>query len=206
MTHRLCISTQSWLSSALRLSGWPALLLCFSTILFAQDTLSELRQHFQDPPANARPIMRWWWFGPAVTKPELKNELKTMRGAGIGGVEIQPVYPLMLDDEAKGIKNLPYLSPEFLEDIGFANKTAQSLGLRVDITLGSGWPYGGPKTTLALAAGRLKVAAIPITTTTIAAPPLAEGDSLIAAFAVSGTEKCASSEGWHEQWVRVPPG
>jgi hypothetical protein len=133
--------------------------------------------------------MRWWWFGPAVTKPELENELKTMRGAGIGGVEIQPVYPLMLDDEAKGVKNLSYLSPEFLDDVRFANQTARSLGLRVDITLGSGWPYGGPKTTLALAAGRLKVAAVPITATTVAAPPLAEGDSLIAAFAVSGTDK-----------------
>lgn len=112
-----------------------------------------------------------------------------MRGAGIGGVEIQPVYPLMLDDEAKGIKNLQYLSPEFLDDVSFANKSGRSLGLRVDITLGSGWPYGGPKTTLALSAGRLKVVSLPIADATVASPPLADGDSLIAEFAVSGTEK-----------------
>ena len=77
----------------------------------------DLHRQFLDPPADARPMMRWWWFGPAVTKPELKKELETMRGAGIGGVEIQPVYPLMLDDESKGIKNLHYLSPEFLDDV-----------------------------------------------------------------------------------------
>ena len=131
--------------------------------------------------------MRWWWFGPAVTKPEMKKELETMRGAGIGGVEIQPVYPLMLDDETKGIKNLQYLSPEFLDDVSFANKTARTLGLRVDITLGSGWPYGGPKTTLALAAGKLKVVSVPVTAATVTPPMLDEGDSLIAAFAVTGT-------------------
>ena len=54
-------------------------------------------------------MMRWWWFGPATEKPELQKELETMRGAGIGGVEIQPVYPLMLDDPAKGIKNFSYI-------------------------------------------------------------------------------------------------
>lgn len=160
-----------------------------SSSLFAQGSGQTLRQGFLNPPDDARPIMRWWWFGPAVTKPELAKELETMRGAGIGGVEIQPVYPLMLDDEAKGIKNLQYLSPEFLDDLSFANQTARSLGLRVDITLGSGWPYGGPKTNLALAAGRLKVIAIPISGATITAPQLAGADSLIAAFAVNGTEK-----------------
>ena len=166
-----------------------ALLLVGSATLPAQDSIAALRHQFQDPPADARPMMRWWWFGPAVVKPELKKELETMQDAGIGGVEIQPVYPLMLDNDAAGIRNLQYLSPEFLDDISFANTTARSLGLRVDITLGSGWPYGGPKTTLALAAGRLKVVAIPITSGKIEKPPLAEGDNFIAAFAVAGTEK-----------------
>ena len=165
------------------------LLVSVSTALSAQDSLTALRRQFQDPPADARPMMRWWWFGPAVVKPELKKELETMQGAGIGGVEIQPVYPLMLDNEATGIKNLQYLSPEFLDDVSFANTTARALGLRVDITLGSGWPYGGPKTTLALAAGRLKVVAVPVTGGKVEKPPLAEGDSFIAAFAVAGTEK-----------------
>jgi hypothetical protein len=170
-----------------------ALVFSLSAILFAQDSSpdssQDLLRTFQDPPPDARPMMRWWWFGPSVTKPELEKELNAMHGAGIGGVEIQPVYPLMLDDQVKGFRNFQYLSPEFLDDISFANKTARSLGLRVDITLGSGWPYGGPKTTLALAAGRLKVVSVPISGTTIIPPALAEGDSVIAAFAVNGTLK-----------------
>jgi hypothetical protein len=174
---------------ALRSPAGLAFLFSLSALLFAQGSSRDLRQGFLNPPPDARPMMRWWWFGPAVTKPELQKELETMRGAGIGGVEIQPVYPLMLDDEAKGVKNLQYLSPEFLDDVSFANKTGRSLGLRVDITLGSGWPYGGAKTTLALAAGRLRVESAPISAATVTPPQLPEGDSLIAAFAVAGTER-----------------
>jgi hypothetical protein len=189
MTLRVHGSAQTGQRTVSRWAGGLALFFSFSTVLFAQESLMDLHRQFENPPADARPLMRWWWFGPAVTKTELKKELETMRSAGIGGVEIQPVYPLMLDDEATGIQNLLYLSPEFLDDLSFANTTARSLGLRVDVTLGSGWPYGGPKTTLALAAGRLKVVSIPITRATVALPQLPEGDRLIAAFAVSGTEK-----------------
>jgi hypothetical protein len=153
------------------------------------DTIATLYHQFLAPPDDVRPMMRWWWFGPAVTKPELQKELETMSSAGIGGVEIQPVYPLMLDDESKGIKNLAYLSPEFLDAVRFVNATARSMGMRVDITLGSGWPYGGPKTTLDLAAGRLRIVAVPVIGATLTAPTLAEGEKLIAAFVVTGTEK-----------------
>jgi hypothetical protein len=189
MIHWQCTPKLSTQFSALRALRGLVLLFSLSTLLFAQGSSKDLRQGFLNPPDDARPMMRWWWFGPAVTKPELELELKTMRDAGIGGVEIQPVYPLMLDDEAKGIKNLQYLSPEFLDDVSFANRTAHSLGLRVDITLGSGWPYGGSHTTLALAAGCLKVVSIPVNAATITPPKLDDGDSLIAAFTVSGTER-----------------
>jgi hypothetical protein len=174
--------------------AFAALLLCFANFACAQPASKSLYQGFANPPADARPMMRWWWFGPATVKPELQKELETMRNAGIGGVEVQPVYPLMLDDPAKGIRNYSYLSPEFLDDVSFANRTARSLGLRVDITLGSGWPYGGPKTTIALSAGKLKVVAVPYEARPIdevaSMPPLlANGDMLIAAFIVKGTAK-----------------
>ena len=100
-----------------RLGMLGGIALAVSCIAFAQSPNSHpdpLRQGFLNPPPDARPIMRWWWFGPAVTKPELARELQTMNQAGIGGVEIQPVYPMALDDPAKGIENLRYLSPEFL--------------------------------------------------------------------------------------------
>ncbi len=165
-----------------------ALFILSSQFLFAQSPLEALRHGFLDPPDDARAMMRWWWFGPAVVKPELGKELETMRDADMGGVEIQPVYPLMLDDPAKGIVNLRYLSPEFLNDVSFVNAKAHDLGLRVSMTLGSGWPYGGPTTTLALAAGCLKVIAVPVHNGRATPPPLEEGDKMIAGFLVSGTK------------------
>jgi len=170
-----------------------AALLLLSCSVHAEDAISDLRRQFKTPPADARPMMRWWWFGPAVTKQELRRELEIMQGAGIGGVEIQPVYPMMLDDAGKGIENLPYMSPQFLDAVNFANETAGALDLRVDITLGSGWPYGGPKTTLALSAGKLRVMAVPMGAEPVALPAMKQGDTSIAAYAVSGTEKSFDS-------------
>lgn len=119
--------------------------------------IDELQRGFASPPDDARIMMRWWWFGPAVTKPELERELHVMKDAGIGGVEVQPVYPLLPDDPANGIKNLPYLSDEFLEMLRFTAQKCKELGLRFDLTLGSGWSFGGAKTPINEAAGQLRV-------------------------------------------------
>ena len=125
-------------------------------------------------------MMRWWWFGPSVTNAQLARELTAMKEAGIGGVEIQPVYPLALDDDAKGIKNLPFLSDDFLGALRFASKTARDLGLRVDLTLGSGWPFGGPQVSIADAAGRLRVERVPIAAgqRRVALPSLQDGERM----------------------------
>ena len=134
-----------------------ALILCAcATGAIAQ--IATVRKGFTHPPDDARIMVRWWWFGPAVTKPELERELRTMKEGGIGGVEIQPVYPLVLDDPARGARNLPYLSDDFIDAVRFAAQKARELGLRVDITLGSGWPYGGPHVPITEAAGRLRIA------------------------------------------------
>ena len=176
-----------------RLLALGFIVLAFATTAGGQSPKprpDSLRQGFLNPPPEARPMMRWWWFGPAVTKPELARELQTMQQAGIGGVEIQPVYPMALDDPDKGIRNLRYLSPEFLDAISFANRTARSLGLRVDITLGSGWPYGGPGTTPKLSAYGLGVSADPISgNRSFPPPPTTSADIFIAEFAVNGTEQ-----------------
>ena len=150
-------------------------------------------ESFQSPPADARVMMRWWWFGPAVTKAELLREMQQMKAGGIGGFEIQPVYPLALDDPQTGFRNLPYLSHYFLEDVRYANDEAAKLGLRVSLTLSSGWPYGGPHTPVSEAAG-----AIHLETTqtakgesSVALPALATGDSLTAVFMANADQSGA---------------
>lgn len=147
---------------------------------------SALHAGFLAPPNDARPMVRWWWFGPAVTKPELLRELQQMKADGIGGAEMAFVYPEALDDPARGIKNLPFLSPAMLEAVNYAQSEGRKLGLRIDVTLCSGWPYGGPATTLALASGRLRTVAVPVQGTRVALPPLKEGESFISAALAKG--------------------
>ena len=54
-----------------------------------------MRKLFLNPPDDSRVMMRWWWFGPAVSRPELEREMRLMKEGGIGGFEVQPVYPLL---------------------------------------------------------------------------------------------------------------
>src|SRR5665213_1649730 len=107
----------------------------------------------------------------------------------LGAATILFVYPVVLDDPARGLKNLPFLSPAMLDDVHYAQAEGRSLGLRIDVTLCSGWPYGGPATTLAEAAGRLRTVQVLVSPgeTAVPTPPLTDGDSLIAASVVNGS-------------------
>ena len=101
----------------------------------AEVNLSDWADHFQNPPARYGMGAYWWWFGPAQTRQEVSRELNVMRDAGISYVLIFPIYPHDVDDPAKGIRNLRYLSPEFLEILKYAAVQAKALGITVDLLL-----------------------------------------------------------------------
>jgi alpha-L-rhamnosidase len=149
-----------------------------------RSSISELRERFVHPPDDCRIMMRWWWFGPSATDQELKRELEQMKEAGIGGVEIATLYPLALDDPATGFHNYDFVSDEHVEHLRFAADEARRLGLRVDVTLGSGWPFGGPHIPVTEAAGGLRVEAVPLAegTASVTVPALEAGEKLMAAF------------------------
>src|SRR6267154_2526821 len=155
--------------------------------LTAQSPIESLKSSFNNPPVEAKPMVRWWWFGAAVEKPEILRELQQMKTDGIGGPELAFVYPEVLDDPSKNLKNLPFLSPAMLDAVHYAQAEGRRLGLRIDVTLCSGWPYGGPATTLAEAASRLLTLQVPVpaNATSVIPPPLEEGESFISASIVN---------------------
>ncbi|WP_267888445.1 glycosyl hydrolase, partial [Streptomyces sp. SBT349] len=103
--------------------------------------------------SQTRPWTRWWWLGSAVTETGLAGHLRAFAEAGLGGVEIQPIY------EAQGQEDrvLPFLGPEWLAALDAATRHARDHGLGVDLTAGSGWNIGGPWITPELGAGRALV-------------------------------------------------
>ena len=127
----------------------------------------------------------------AGEKPRRKSARKIDRPAGgIGGVEVQTTYPLELDNPLTGFRNYSFLSDEHLDALRFASEKARELGMRFDLTLGSGWPYGGPSVPIPLAAGRLRVSAIdvPDGAGSVTVPDMEGGEQLIAAFLVDTVE------------------
>jgi hypothetical protein len=152
-------------------------------------TVALVAGHLATPPDDSRAMVRWWWFGPSLVNAQLEREMLAMKAGGFGGFEIQPVYPMELDDPVRGIRNIPYMSREFLDTVGFVNKKANALKLRVDMTLASGWPYGGPHVPVGQASGRLRlsVAALPAGASSATAPAIMSGEKLLATFIAEGS-------------------
>jgi len=97
-----------------------------------------------------RPWTRWWWMGSSVTKDGITEHLEAFKEIGLGGVEIVPIYGERGDEE----NFIHYLSARWIEMLLHTLREADRLNLGVDITLGSGWPYGGPWITEEYAAER----------------------------------------------------
>src|SRR5262249_57323797 len=79
---------------------------------------------------------------------------------------------------------LPFLSNALLDALRFTAEQANELGLRMDLTLGSGWPYGGPQIPIDLAAGRLRYEHVALTPgrRRVPLPSIGAGERLLAAF------------------------
>jgi len=127
---------------------------CLSAPSAAQETPSAWPPITQ----SAKPWTRWWWPGSAVDRAGLDAQLRAIADAGIGGVEITPIYG------ARGseARYLDFLSPQWVEMLEHTTGEAKHLGLGVDMATGTGWPFGGPavseadsSSSLALLDGRL---------------------------------------------------
>jgi len=110
----------------------------------AKDKEKKYLQLIKEPPEEAKVYTRWWWFGCSVNKREINRELDFMKKANIGGVEIQVLYPIQEDSENANIKHKDFFSKEFFEIINYTINKCVELEMKVDFTLGSSWPFGGP--------------------------------------------------------------
>ncbi len=107
-----------------------------------ENTKDELYDNFVNPPAEARPFVRWWWNGNCVEEYEIVRELDVMKAAGIGGVEINPIR-MPVQQDIPGVEPLQWLSPEWNRAVKTASERARENGMLTDLIVGSGWPFGG---------------------------------------------------------------
>jgi hypothetical protein len=91
-------------------------------------------------PDTTKPWTRWWWPGSAVDEAGLTRQLEQFAAAGLGGVEVTPIFGVRGYEE----RNVAFLSPRWMELLAHTGREAQRLGLGVDMATGTGWPFGGP--------------------------------------------------------------
>src|SRR5688572_23581094 len=100
-------------------------------------------QSSQQWPASNRetkPWTRWWWHGSAVTKEGITAEMEAYKKAGIGGLEITPIYGV--HGAEKQFVN--YLNADWMNLLVHTLKEAERLDMGIDMATGTGWPFGGP--------------------------------------------------------------
>lgn len=94
--------------------------------------------------AKSKPATRWWWLGSAVDSASLTYNIEELGKAGIGAVEITPIYGVKGNDA----NNIEYLSPEWMKMLSWTEKQAQKYNMLVDMNNGTGWPFGGPEVSI----------------------------------------------------------
>jgi len=102
--------------------------------------------------AFSAPWSRWWWMGNAVNETVITHLLKTYKEAGIGGVEICPIYGV------KGYEDqfIPFLSERWFQVYNHTISVVRKLNIGIDLTTGTGWPFGGPWITSKYASKAIK--------------------------------------------------
>lgn len=103
-------------------------------------TSASYAQMLPTPTQESKPGVRWWWMGSAVDKGNLKWNLDEYAKAGIGAVEITPLYGVQGNDK----NDIPYLSQKWMDMLQFVEKENQQVGIETDMATGTGWPFGGP--------------------------------------------------------------
>ena len=94
-----------------------------------------------EPTRESRPWVYNWWMGSAVDEEGLEFQCRELADKGFGGFHVIPIYGAKKGYEKKWRK---LLSPEWAEAWNTAARLAAAHGLGIDLTMGSGWCFGGP--------------------------------------------------------------
>lgn len=88
-----------------------------------------------------KPGLRWWWLGSAVDEAGLTYNMEEFAAKGIGAVEITPIYGV----QGNEANDIDYLSPRWMEVYRHTVAEGERLGIEVDMSNCTGWPFGGPQ-------------------------------------------------------------
>ena len=73
-------------------------LFCIAMFAFCAGFLSAQDVSWPEIGLDAKPAARWWWMGSAVDKENLTRNLEAYAAAGMGTMEITPIYGVQGND------------------------------------------------------------------------------------------------------------
>lgn len=86
-----------------------------------------------------KPWTRWWWEGSAVNKKDLTINMEKYQKAGLGGLEVTPIYGVFGAEK----QFIEFLSPKWMDMLKHTINEGKRLNLGIDVANASGWPFGG---------------------------------------------------------------
>src|SRR5690606_3154860 len=93
---------------------------------------NRLKEGFANPSGTARAKVYWWWLNGYTDTLRLREELRAMKEAGIGGADIFEIGVPPASDPNGTIPAGPaFMSPASLAAIKFALSEAKELGLEM---------------------------------------------------------------------------
>lgn len=120
-------------------------------LLLALLPMTAMAQSWPTPSQEAKPGSRWWWLGSAVTEQDIKWNMQEYAKAGIGALEITPIYGVK-GNEANALQ---YLSAPWMNALRYVQSEGKSNSILVDMNNGTGWPFGGPYVPIEEAAAKM---------------------------------------------------
>lgn len=100
---------------------------------------------------EAKAGARWWWLGSAVSEADLRWNMQEYSKAGIGALEITPLYGVQGNEK----NEIDFLTATWMDKLKFVQAEGAKDGILVDMNNGTGWPFGGPYVPIEEAAAKL---------------------------------------------------
>ena len=97
-----------------------------------------------EPTREMKPWVYNWWMGSAVDSAGLEYQCRELAEKGFGGFHVIPIYGANGPDNRYRAQWKELLSPEWVGAWNIAAWKAETFGLGIDLTMGSGWCFGGP--------------------------------------------------------------
>lgn len=113
---------------------------CCCFLIFQSHRVAAQQLQWPSITSTTKPWTRWWWEGSAVNKKDLTWNLEQYQKAGLGGVEITPIYGIHGAED----QFIDFLTPKWLDVLKHTLNESKRLGLGVDLANATGWPFGGP--------------------------------------------------------------